>query len=300
YGPDRNRSYNIYTQNDVGLKIFKHNIIFSSSHYGWHIYTESGELKNMELDGNITFYSGNLHGLTQSELIIGSTTKRPENITIKNSVFFSKHYRNFSIGNSSPENTSVKFTDNYVVGENDSYAYFSNNWDSFESIGNTFIADITGFSVWYDINLNNAAINRNKYYSLNSRAIHNMSFSEWQNTQGFDLDGEEHLSMPVQNKVFVFPNAYESKRAHISVFNWENIINQDVDCSAFLNNGDTYYVYDVQNMQTVVATGTYNGIYIQLPLNLTAVQQPYGNLGSNAIHTPTLFNCFIISNKLLL
>lgn len=72
-------------------------------------------------------------------------------------------------------------------------------------------------------------------------------------------------------------NPYDSCR--VVVKNWESLTEQAVDVSACpLRSGDTYQILDAWNLPAgVVASGTYGGSTITLPLNLTGYDGPdYG------------------------
>ena len=98
------------------------------------------------------------------------------------------------------------------------------------------------------------------------------SFSEWQAASGYDANGS--LISPV-NKVFVHPNLYEPGRANIVAFNWDNLASVSADVSGVLNVGDSYEVRHVFDFYgTPVASGTYGGGTISIPMNAVAPVAP--------------------------
>jgi phosphodiesterase/alkaline phosphatase D-like protein len=101
-------------------------------------------------------------------------------------------------------------------------------------------------------------------------------------------------SRPTSNVVIVRPSQYETGRANIIVYNWQNLSSISVDLSAVMSNGNTYRIIDAQNPSVVIATGTYTGP-VSLPMNLTACAQPLGNSGQTRLHTPPEFNVFIVT-----
>jgi hypothetical protein len=113
---------------------------------------------------------------------------------------------------------------------------------------------------------------------------------------------------PTGVSVFVRPNQYESGRAHIAVFNWENRDSVQADLSDVLRAGDKYEIRDAQSyFGPPVAWGTYDGRPIMLPMNLAAVAEVIGGLArrslgeggphTNVTHTPMEFGAFVVIRR---
>ena len=79
----------------------------------------------------------------------------------------------------------------------------------------------------------------------------------------------------------------EPGRAHVAVYNWDLKPTVDVDLSnAGLKIGDTYEVRDAENFYNgPVATGTYSGAPVTIPMQNLTVVQPYGNVPYPPSHT---------------
>ena len=74
---------------------------------------------------------------------------------------------------------------------------------------------------------------------------------------------------------FVIPNTYESGRAMIVVYNWQNLDSVAVNFSSFLSSGDTYEIRDAQNYYGVpIGSGTYNGGTVNISTTATAMAPP--------------------------
>lgn len=74
---------------------------------------------------------------------------------------------------------------------------------------------------------------------------------------------------------FVTPNRYETGRAMVVVYNWQNLDSVAVDFSSFLNVGDSYEIRDVQNYYGVlIGSGTYNGGTVSIFTTSTALAIP--------------------------
>ena len=102
---------------------------------------------------------------------------------------------------------------------------------------------------------------------------------------------------PSQTAVFVRPNAYEPGRAYIAVYNWAGLGAVSVDLSGVLKPGATYAISNVQDLfGTPVATGTYGGGSVSIPITAVPPPVPIG-ITSLAPSTGPLFNVFVVTSK---
>jgi uncharacterized protein YjdB len=102
---------------------------------------------------------------------------------------------------------------------------------------------------------------------------------------------------PSQTQVFVRPNAYEPGRAYIAVYNWGGLGAVSVDLSAVLKPGALYAIMNVQDLfGTPVATGTYGGGSVSIPITAVPPPVPIG-ITSLAPTTGPLFNVFVVTSK---
>ena len=93
--------------------------------------------------------------------------------------------------------------------------------------------------------------------------------------------------------VFVRPNKYEAKRANVIVYNWDSASSVAVNLPGVLNAGDQYVIQDAQNFYgPAVASGTYAGGSINLPMNSTAKATPVGFVAP--AHTGARFGAFVV------
>jgi hypothetical protein len=122
-------------------------------------------------------------------------------------------------------------------------------------------------------------------------------FNGWKSKTGFDAHSTYSATPPAGKWVTVRPNKYEPGRASITICNWDKSNMVDVDVSSALSVGDAYLVRDVQNFfaATPVATGTYAGGTIPIPMTGLAKGAPVGNLPVSAVpHTAPEFGTFIL------
>jgi len=100
---------------------------------------------------------------------------------------------------------------------------------------------------------------------------------------------------PTGVRVIVRPNAYEKGRGHIIVYNWDRLPTVSADVSSVLPVGAVYEVRDAQNyFGGPVAQGTYDGTPISVPMNLTQVAAPIGNVERRPPHTAPEFGTFVL------
>ncbi len=99
---------------------------------------------------------------------------------------------------------------------------------------------------------------------------------------------------PTTNVIKIYLNAYESGRADVVIFNWEQASNVTVDLSSFLSNGNTYNIVDAQNPFVTYKTGTYGGP-VTFDMTVSSTVQPIGNDHQVRTHTPREFGCFIVT-----
>jgi hypothetical protein len=84
------------------------------------------------------------------------------------------------------------------------------------------------------------------------------------------------------NKVVVLLNKYEAGRANVAIYNGSKATAVLVDLSSIYKVGDTYAIQDAQNFYgPPVATGTYNGGLVSIPMAARTVAQPVGGDSKN-------------------
>lgn len=255
--PDRGHGHGIYTQNNTGTKNIKDNIIFNQSGWGIHAYTEGGTINNFDMDGNIAFNNGALASQTSyySNILLGGLQVASNNTISSNYTYYdsSKTGGSNNLGYSAGCNTG-SVTNNYFahVGKT---ALSIINCTNLTVTGNTFLGTAS-FSSTYP----------NNTYSS---------------------------TKPTNNVISVTPNQYDSDRANIVVYNWEQLSTVSVNPSEVLANNQNYSVYDVQNFfGDPIASGTYTGLPISIPMNSTAVAAPVGL--SAPPHTSSEFGVFVL------
>ena len=168
-----------------------------------------------------------------------------------------------------------------------------------------FIYDIQGsgsdFFMGYDGGSINGVVQGN-YFQTSAQFGNNTAMTMTGNTflagtiginQASYPNNSYLTTKPTVNVVSVRPNKYEPGRANIIIYNWQLLNSVAVDVSSVLPVGTSYHVVNAQNFYgQPVASGTYTGGTISLPMTGLTVAAPVG--------TPTpassgpAFNAFIL------
>ncbi|HYI94401.1 MAG TPA: hypothetical protein VEX68_12710 [Bryobacteraceae bacterium] len=263
-GPDRGHGHGVYAQNQFGEQHITDNIIFHQFGQGMQVYGSSNTfLNNFRLEGNIVFNNGSLAKNLSRNILVGGTVIA-NNPVLKNNYSYYPTTRNHGGDNNIGYYTAgygcsnAVIEGNYFVSGGIGLSYWKCAATSFKE--NTIIGETRGFTA--------SAYPGNTFQPVTSR--------------------------PVAQKIVVRPNRYEAGRAHIAVFNWPKQSYADVDIStAGLSLGDAFEIHDVQNIfGAPVASGTYSGNPVRIPLNLIAMTNPIGI--APPAHTDIEFNAFLL------
>ena len=102
-----------------------------------------------------------------------------------------------------------------------------------------------------------------------------------------------NTSAPSGTWTLVRPNLYTTGRGHVAIYNWDAASSINVNCSSFLNNGETYAVYHAMDPRgTPAATGTFGGTTISFPMTGLTVETPAG-VAAPSVTTP-YFAAFVV------
>jgi hypothetical protein len=258
--PDRGHGHGIYAQNDTGTKTIAENIIFDQYGWGIHIYTEGGSINNFNVDGNISFNNGSVSfsGYTNNILVGGLQVANNNNIT-NNYTYYTpaagSGYNN--IGYSAGcSNTTIN--NNYFAS-----GYFA------ISLPNCVPTQMTG----------------NTFYGLTPGWI-----------SGAYSNNVITGTRPTGVKYFVRPNKYEPGRGNITIFNWASQSTVSVDLSPLgLSQGAPFEIRDAENFSgPPVASGTYTGAPVLIPMVGLLKQRPVGNVDTVPPHTAPEFGVFVV------
>jgi hypothetical protein len=82
------------------------------------------------------------------------------------------------------------------------------------------------------------------------------------------------------------------------IFNWDLAGSVGVDVSQVLTSGTKYEIRDAENFYgSPVASGTYSGDRVQIPMTNLTVANPVGNVPTTPAHTAPEFGAFVLITK---
>ncbi|MEZ4272388.1 MAG: sugar-binding protein [Myxococcota bacterium] len=301
--------HDIYTQNQTGSKVIADNITLNC--FGASINVNgsgSSFVHNYTVEGNTAVNAGagrtmntRVNGVYKGEtnLLFGGGNAG-DNL-IRNNILYQSDGTSintrFDVGWAGGK---LEIRDNYMVGGRESLAID----DRFEEIvftGNLLQsttqslvttrwpgAEAIPLGVW----------NQNRYFYPSTSAgfylAGTIGFAAWKSATGFDASSTHAASLPLETKVFIRPNKYESGRAHITVFNWANKAQVSVSLNSFLQTGRSFEIRDAENFfGSPVLSGVYDGKTVALPMNLQETTKPIGNQKAPP-HTASDFGVFIV------
>src|ERR1035437_9811412 len=301
--------HGMYWQNEgPNVKLIKHNLIGYSSGFGIQFYGSQGKANNAQIIENAVWGSGALWD-GKGDIIMGSSEYPSHDQLISGNSLYNPGGRGLDLGYAQNDTNVV------VIGNTIKSA--SGQWLRTESINYTFTNNLIGsfygpiflrsyFNVFV---LGPHVWDYNTYYQMGdggwaggfsqtNGGSANIPFTQWQLENGFDAHSTYSASPPATNRVYVWPNAYESKRAQVVVWNFGRSNNVPVDLSAVLSAGDTYEIRNAMDyFQGPVVSGTYTGGQITVPLtNLTTATplNTYPIAYPDNINYTTNFAAFVV------
>jgi hypothetical protein len=303
--PDRGHGHGIYAQGtNPATKVFQENIIFNQFCEGIQIYSQNGPVRGFDIKGNTLFMNGVISSGTNHYYNIEVGGGQPvERLTLRENMTYDFYvpYDNTSVTigeNLASTNNDATIVSNCFVGGGFNIFY----WTNITFLSNTIaLADAGGNgynAIIHTIpNANPYVFDYNHYYwpyggpfATNGVVP---SFSDWQG-MGYDTHGIVTVAKPTNFWAFVRVNPYETNRANITVYNWQTNDNVSVNVSNVLSVGMTYQVKNVQDfLGPAVASGTYSGGLISLPMTNLMVATPIGLPYPPAPTGPT-FNAFVV------
>jgi uncharacterized protein YjdB len=293
--PDRGHGHGLYIQNDGPQATVENNVIFNNFGKGIQAYGSANPVDNMVFRGNAAFMAGSLAGDQDIDFLVGGAQYGSYSIVFTGNFSYQTQDgtgQRFGYG---PLNRDIDLSGNYFVGYTD-----VNNWSSVRLTGTT----VVGWNTIVALERPSGATatwNGNTYFSRELQyqpfgfSGAGYSFPGWQTATGYDGSSSYTHGSPTGTKVVVEPNAYEAGRANIVVYNWSGLASVSADLSQVLKPGQGYEVRNAEDyFAAPVASGTYGGGLISLPMTGLSVAQPIGNAPYPAPATAPTFAVFIV------
>ncbi|HUJ10091.1 MAG TPA: immunoglobulin domain-containing protein [Verrucomicrobiae bacterium] len=305
--PDRGHGHGLYIQNLNGVMHLSDNIIFNQFGLGIHGYTQDSSLKHFLVERNVVFNNsriGEYPDGPKEQILFGGGPPIQDLKLFNNYLYLPLGISGtlMRLDYAAISNDDVTVANNYLAGDTADagvpYAVSAQQYQSVVFTNNTVYSSNGGM-----LQLNSKSgdnVNHNAYYGDSNANFNNnggqYNFAGWKSATGFDANSTYSVNTAPADQVFVLPNAYESKRANIVVYNWSNANNVSVDVSSVLSPGDTYEVHNAQDyFAAPVLSGTYNGSPLSLPITNLTVAVPGGWTDLAAVPTTgKQFNVFVL------
>ncbi len=260
-GPDRGHGHGhgLYAQNLTGQRIIADNIVFNNFSHGFQIYgsgAASAALNNFYLEGNVLFDNGILSsGGFQRNILLGGGQLAQNPVLNANYTYYPPGGPLSQLGYDAGCRNAI-LTNNYFI----SGLRLMPDCQITTMTGNLFYGGIAGFSI--------------SSYPGNVLTT----------------------TRPTGVQSFVRPNRYAPGSGHVIVYDWDRKSTVDVDVSSIgLKAGDAYEIVDAENIFALpVASGTYTGGTVAVPMTGLTVMRPIGNVPKLPMHTAPDFAVFIV------
>jgi hypothetical protein len=256
--------HGVYLHNVSGTKKLVDNIIFDNASHGVHGYAETADkgLNNIVVDGNTLFDNGSIGGTDKRNILVGGLTGAANPVVTNNCTYY-------------PGSSGQSVNVGYTAGSTG--AHVQNNYlagGSFEIGGGATSLTMSG----------NFAYAPGGFLGFDRAAFPN---NTWTTTK------------PTGAAVFVRPNKYDTRRAHVTVYNWSQAATVAVSAAKLagvpLAAGARYELHNAQDFYGDVVAGVYDGTSLRVPMTGHSVAQPVA-IGKPASTFPT-FGAFVLIVK---
>jgi len=290
----------IYTQNEVGTRYLTEVICFRNFTCGLKPYTQGGHIDGFHLEGNTSFDNGAANILCKSRSNPTRRLKILSNCAYRRA---GDYGTTTELGNRDWPSDDIEVRGNYlVIGPNATGTLFI-IWFRDVTVTRNVLVSRKIVARWESDVAETVQWDENTYYRSGASTQFiadgvNLDFAGWKAATGYDANTSFTETLPTGVRVFVRPNKYEPGRANITVYNWDQDDSVEVDLSAILVPGDRYEIRDAQNyFADPVVSGIYDGDPVSLPMDLTEVAQPVGDvhhIAGRFVHTAPEFAVFVL------
>lgn len=276
--------HGIYTQNADATKpkLITNNIFHDNYSLGGQAYSGSSDvLRGFTFRGNSIFNNGSPIGQTHEGLILGGNSSPANvfNLSVIDNFF---HGGGLQVGyGSGTSNNDAIVTGNIVSGSElvvfRPWASVTLNTNKVQATSSGFIqVTVPGFSPSWSWD-NNSYFGTSTLPFLTNGGNGFENLAGWRAETTFDATSTYTNGLPTNPDIKIQSNAYDAKRWHITILNWQSSSTVNVDVSSVLSNGNTYELRNSQNpFGTPVLSGTYSGGSLTVPMTGLTVQQPIG------------------------
>lgn len=260
-GTDRGHGHHTYFTNRDSVIRLEDNVLFYAYGFGVHnySYSDSNYVRNNEIVGNVWFLNGVPGGKLYDNCMVGHDgSLTMSNVLLQENLGWAPTLGERDVRLGwDTPNENADLVDNYLVGQ----TIFQDQWSDIALRGNTFIGAVDG-------------------------------------VDPVDYPDNTYLdAAPTQNHVVVRPNRFEPGRAHVIVYNWEDLDEVEVDLGALVPAGVELEIRNGQApLAPAVVSGTHDGGPVTLPMTGLEPALPIGD--ADAIpadqRTGRAFNVFVV------
>ena len=281
-GRTDNLTHGIYCKSATATLLLKDNIVFDNWAFGFHCFANDGPyIQNMDLEGNVAF-NNYIWGVPWDADILVGGAYPASGITVNENYTYRSDNANTmtaDIGSYVVANQDVVCTNNYFAGG----FWRMGAWSSATVTGNTLYNFTTGGMVWALGTTSGQTWSANTFLgdptaiAWRHDSADVTTFDNWLGQAGLVDPGTYAGTAPAGVKIVVRANQYEPGRANIIIYNWAQESTVSVDVSGILTPGDQYVVQNAQDFYGApIASGTYSGGTLQLPMVSVAAPSPIG------------------------
>jgi hypothetical protein len=301
-GPDRGHGHALYVKSNAGPVILRENILFNQFGYGVHLYSNAGSglIRNIRLEGNVSFNNGTIaSGSSSANILVGGAAFADDVVLQSNYTWFAPGVAgaNVKLGFGSYPNGSVRAAGNYLVGG--APVLDLGFWSSADVRENTLVGSGSMYSLRDPVTSGVLFADNDSYRDPASDAwwlagaAH--SWASWRLATGLGASDRVSSGSPTADLVQVRASSYEPGRAHIVVYNWSRSGSASVDLGGIVAPGSRFSVHNVQDiLGAPVASGTFGGGAVTLPLSGVRPPAPTGMATSPSPGTGTEFHVFVV------
>ncbi len=305
---DRGHGHGIYIKNNSGTKLARDNVVFNQFGFGLHEYSDlgAGSLVGITFRGNVAFNNGALAVAGTSEagnLLVGGEEAVSSGVVDSNLTYYSSSVTgtvaNFKLGYSTTQNAGVLARGNVAVGGDPTFDM--RLWASATVSGNTWVgsgilvnlADTSDGGYSWSGNTNWRDPTASAWRFANGSAS---PFASFRTASGLAATDTAIAGTPATTQMFVKPSVYQPGVGLVVVYNWGAQASVAPNVAAILSNGDQYEVRSVQHLfGAALASGTYGGGTITIPLGAVSPPTPFGMGSSPAPTTGPAFDVFVVT-----
>ena len=254
------RGSGFYTQNKDGVRRLTDNISFRQFTNAMKCWSHRGYVQGYHIEGNVLFDTGMWN-------LMVSTSKFPlERIVIRDNFMYRKpldYGGSVLLGAYGGVIKDAVIRGNTIIASDAAdEAIKIGKFEWLDIAGNTFYGQVNGI-LQSDFRDNRFLTERPKGLQITTR-----------------------------------PNKYQPGRGHVIVYNWDKLPYVEADLSRILPDGTPYEVRDAQNyFGRPAAKGVFDGTPVKLPMNMTKVAQPVGDvphIRHRFNHTAPEFAVFVV------